>query len=229
MKLYFAPGACSLAPHIIACETGLTLDLHKVEFGPAGATADGDDFAVVNPKSAVPALILGDGQVLTENAVVLQYLAAQAPDAGLGPPPFGMERWRFLELLNFIATELHKGFLPLFHQEFGPQGREAAIKLLTRRFELLSGYLADRSFLMGDRFTLLDAYAYVTLTWTRMHKIDLGRWPSLVSYMERIESRPAVQKARQEEGLDGGAPQTGEQPAGDQQAMQAARGASAAG
>lgn len=224
MKLYFAPGACSLAPHIVACETGLTLELHRVEFGPSGVKADGADYAGVNPKVAVPALELDDGQVLTENAVVLQYLAAQAPDAGLGPPPFGMERWRFLETLNFIATELHKGFIPLFHKEFGAQGREAAIGLLTQRFEILAGYLADRTWLSGDRFTILDAYAYVTLTWTRMHEIDLGPWPSLTSYLERVESRPAVRKARQEEGLEGGAAQPPDQPAKD-----AASGASAAG
>src|SRR5437762_10566344 len=97
MKLYFAPGACSLAPHIGACEAGLTLELHKVEFGPSGKAVDGQDFAEINPKAAVPALVLDDGQLLTENAVILQYLAAQAPDAGIGPPPFGIERWRFLE------------------------------------------------------------------------------------------------------------------------------------
>jgi glutathione S-transferase len=205
MKLYFAPGACSLAPHIVACETGLTLELHKVEFGPSGMAVDGQDFAEINPKAAVPALALDDGQLLTENAVILQYLAAQAPDAGIGPPPFGMERWRFLEMLNFIATELHKGFIPLFHKEFGDQGREAAIKLLKARFELLAGYLADRSYLAGDHFTIVDAYAYVVLTWTRMHKIDLSAWPSLASFVERIEARPAVKTARREEGLDPGA------------------------
>ncbi len=205
MKLYFSPGACSLAPHIVACETGLTLDLHKVDFGTSGKQVDGQDYAEINPKAAVPALELDDGQLLTENAVILQYLAAQAPDAGIGPAPFGMERWRFLEALNFIATELHKGFIPLFHKEFGDQGREAAIKLLTARLELQSGYLADRSYLMGQHFTVLDAYLYVVLTWTRMHRIDLAPWPNLVSFMERMEARPAVQTARQEEGLDAGA------------------------
>lgn len=204
MKLYFAPGACSLAPHIVACETGLKLDLHKVDFGAGGKHADGQDYKEINPKGAVPTLILDDGQALTENAVILQYLAAQAPDAGLGPPPFGIERWRFLEALNFIATELHKGFIPLFHKEFGDQGRDSAIKLLKERFELQSGYLADRSYLMGHHFTVLDAYLYVVLTWTRMHQIDLSSWPNLVSYIERMEARPAVKTARQEEGLEGG-------------------------
>jgi glutathione S-transferase len=201
MKLYYAPGACSLAPHIVALEAGLKLDLHKVEFGPSGKSVDGRDFTGVNPKGAVPTLELDDGQILTENAVVLQYLASLAPDAGLGPPPLGMERWRFLELLNFIATELHKTFAILFKPQLA-QVREPVVTMLGQRFELLANTLADRSYLTGERFTIVDAYAYVMTTWARLHRIELDQWPSLVSFAQRVEARDCVRQARREEGLE---------------------------
>jgi glutathione S-transferase len=201
MKLYFAPGACSLAPHIVAREAGLEIALEKVEFAADGRWAGGRDYWRINPKGAVPALELDSGDILTENAVVLQYLASLAPQANLGPPAEGLAHWRFLETLNFIATELHKGFTPLFK---GPtdEVRRTTVEALGKRFDLLSAQLADRSWLTGERFTIADAYAYVTLNWTRLHKIDLTPWPSLQAYMSRIEARPAVQQARREEGLD---------------------------
>jgi glutathione S-transferase len=208
MKLYYAPGACSLAPHIIAREAGLNLDLEKVEFGPDGRRAGGRDYWTINPKGTVPALELDGGEVLTENAVVLQYLASLAPDANLGPPAQGVARWRFLELLNFIATELHKGFTPLFKQPT-PDLRQATVDALRVRFDRLAAQLADRSYLTGDRFTIADAYAYVVLSWTRLHKLDLTPWPSLRTFMDRVESRPAVSQARTEEGLGAGPERAG--------------------
>jgi glutathione S-transferase len=212
MKLYYAPGACSLAPHVIAREAGLDVRLEKVEFGPDGRWAGGRNYWQINPKGAVPALELDNGELLTENAVILQYLASLAPQAGLGPPAEGMAHWRFLELLNFIATELHKGFAPLFKQPT-PAVREAAIEALGLRFDLLARQLADRSYLTGERFTIADAYAYVTLNWTRLHRLDLTPWPSLRALMDRIEARPAVRQARREEGLDTPAQQrSGPQP-----------------
>ena len=212
MKLYYAPGACSLAPHVIAREAGLDVRLEKVEFGPDGRWAGGRNYWQINPKGAVPALELDNGELLTENAVILQYLASLAPQAGLGPPAEGMAHWRFLELLNFIATELHKGFAPLFKQPT-PAVREAAIEALGLRFDLLARQLADRSYLTGERFTIADAYAYVTLNWTRLHRLDLTPWPSLRALMDRIEARPAVRHARREEGLDTPAQQrSGPQP-----------------
>ena len=213
MKLYYAPGACSLAPHIIAREAGLDVRLEPVEFRADGRWAGGRDFWQINPKGAVPALELDNGEVLTENAVVLQYLASLAPQADLGPPAQGMPRWRFLELLNFIATELHKGFAPLFKQPT-PEVRDQTLQALGVRFELLARQLADRSYLTGERFTIADAYAYVMLSWTRMHKLDLASWPSLGAFLDRVAARPAVRLARQEEGLDAPAPQRGDpQPA----------------
>ena len=202
MKLYYAPGACSLAPHIIAREAGLDLLLEKVEFQADGSrTAGGRDYWEINPKGAVPTLELDSGERLTENAVVLQYLASLAPQADLGPPADGLPRWRFLELLNFIATELHKGFAPLFKQPT-PELRDSTIKALDQRLALLARQLADRSYLTGNRFTIADAYAYVMLTWTRIHHVDVTRWPSLQAFMDRVEQRPAVRQARREEGLE---------------------------
>ncbi|MDB5443720.1 MAG: hypothetical protein JWP86_2877 [Phenylobacterium sp.] len=206
MKLYYAPGACSLAPHIIAREAGLDVRLEKVEFGADGRWAGGRDYWQINPKGAVPALELDDGEVLTENAVILQYLASLAPQAGLGPPAQGMAHWRFLELLNFIATELHKGFAPLFKQPT-PGLRDSTVEALAQRFDLLVRQLADRAYLTGERFTIADAYAYVILNWTRLHQLDLTPWPSLRAFMDRVETRPAVQQARREEGLDAPAQQ----------------------
>jgi glutathione S-transferase len=216
MKLYYAPGACSLAPHIVAREAALEVQLEKVEFGADGRWAGGRDYWQINPKGAVPALQLDTGEVLTENAVVLQYLASLAPEADLGPPAEGLARWRFLELLNFIATELHKGFAPLFKQPT-PELRDSTVEALGQRFDLLSRQLADRSYLTGERFTIADAYAYVTLNWTRLHQLDLTPWPSLRALLDRIETRPAVQQARREEGLDAPAQERdGLQPASDE-------------
>ena len=136
MKLYYAPGACSLAPHIVALEAKLDIKLDKVQFGLKRLTEDGRDYYGVNSKGAVPALELDDGQVLTENAVVLQYLAARAPAANLIPAD-GLARWRVLELLNYIATELHKGFAPLFNPAITPEAREATVKALGKKFDFL--------------------------------------------------------------------------------------------
>jgi glutathione S-transferase len=208
MKLYYAPGACSLAPHIIAREAGLSLDLEKVEFDADGRRAGGRDYWTINPKGSVPALELDGGEVLTENAVILQYLTSLAPDSDLGPPADGLAHWRFLELLNFIATELHKGFAPLFKQPT-PDLRQATVDALKVRFDRLAAQLADRSYLTGDRFTIADAYAYVVLSWTRLHKLDLTPWPSLRTFMDRVENRPAVSQARTEEGLGAGPERAG--------------------
>jgi glutathione S-transferase len=203
MKLYYAPGACSLAPHIVAREAGIDIRLEKVEFKPDGrrVVEDGRSYWEINHKGAVPAIELDDGELMTENAVILQYLASLAPQTRLGPPAEGMAHWRFLELLNFIATEIHKGFGPLFKQA-PPEWRSQVVEALLFRFELLSRQLADRTFLTGDHFTIADAYAYVMLTWSHLHKVNLESWPTLLSYEERIELRPAVREARLAEGLD---------------------------
>ena len=197
MKLYYAPAACSLAPHIAAREAGLDLALEKVDLGTK-KTESGRDYLSINPKGAVPALELDTGDVLTENAIVLQYLADKAPQSGLMVAN-GMARWHFLELVNFIATELHKGFGPLWHPT-SAEGREAAIENLSKRFDILDRQLGDQPYLTGETFTIADAYAYAVLNWTKIHKIDMRRWPRLMAFLDRVAARPAVLRALAEEG-----------------------------
>lgn len=199
MKLYYAPGACSLAPHIVAREAGLELDLVKIDLA-AKRTEAGDDYLPINPKGSVPALRLDDGALLTENAVVLQYLAAQAPSARL-MPEHGFERYRLLEWLNFVATELHKGFGPLWNPATPDSVRQATRDTLGGKFDYLQQALEGRDYLTGDRFTIADVYAFVVLNWTAMHDIDLSRWPGLVAFAQRVAARPAVRNALGAEGL----------------------------
>lgn len=199
MRLYYAPGACSLAPHLVILEAGLDVKLDKVTFGQKRTTEDGRDFLAINPQGSVPALELDDGSVLTENAVVLQYLASLAPEALLAPQE-GMAHWRLLETLNFIATELHKGFSPLFHKPQA-QVREALMKQLRDRLRLLEAKLGRKQFLIGEHFTIADAYAFVILRWARRFQIELSPPSELASYFERLLQRPAVERALAEEGL----------------------------
>lgn len=199
MQLYYLPGACSLAPHIAIREAGLDVKLNKVAFGAERRTEDGRDFYSVNPQGAVPTLELESGEVLTENAVLLQYIAAQAPGSGLAPSE-GMARWRLLETLNFIATELHKSFSPLFRNP-APEAREAQIKLILGRFKLLEGKLGDQPYLAGDAFSIADAYAFVMFVWASKFSLDLSGFPKLTAYFQRLKARPAVQQSLREEGL----------------------------
>jgi glutathione S-transferase len=200
MKLYYAPGACSLAPHIAAREAGLDIEFEQVDIR-AKKTSDGGDFFAVNPKGAVPALRLDDGAVLTENAVVLQYIAEQAPGSGLLPPAGSIERWRVLELLNYIATEVHKGFGPLWNPASSPEVREATIKVLGKKFDFLQQQLGDKPYLAGETFTVADAYAFAVLSWTGFHKVDFTSWPKLQQYLARIAERPGALAALRAEGL----------------------------
>jgi glutathione S-transferase len=199
MKLYYSPGACSLAPHIVAREAGLGVALEKVDLG-AKRTETGRNYLTINPKGAVPALELDGGEVLTENAIVLQYLADKAPQSGLAVSD-GMARWHFQELVNFIATELHKGFAPLWDSRTTPAGREIVGENLSKRFSILERQLGDQPYLTGETFTIADAYAYAVLKWANIHKIDLSRWPRLVTFLDRVADRPAVRRALTEEGL----------------------------
>ena len=199
MKLYYAPAACSLAPHIVAAEGGVAVDLVKVDIR-AKKLEDGSDYLQVNPKGAVPALGLDEGGVHTENAVVMQYIAERAPGSGLVPAG-GLERWRLLELLNYIATEVHKGFGPLWNPASTPEVRDGAIANLSKKFDFLEKQLGDRAYLTGDAFTIADAYAFAVLSWTGHLKVPFDRWPKLQAYMGRVAQRPAVQTALREEGL----------------------------
>ena len=197
MKLFYAPGACSLGPHIIVREAGLdNVQLVKVTFGKERPTEDGRNFYDINPQGAVPALELDDGQVLAEAQVILQFLAAQKPEAKLAPTE-GMARWRLLETLNFIATELHKGTSPLYKGPT-PEAAETTKANLVNRYKLLEQKVGDKDYLLGQ-FTVADAYAYVVLNWARRFEVSVS--PKLDAYFARVRSRPGVQKALEEEGL----------------------------
>ena len=200
MKLYYAPGACSLASHILALEAGLPLDLVKVDL-KAKKAEDGGDYLAVNSKGYVPTLLLPSGESLTESAVVLQFLADQAPDRGLAPAFGTLARYHLQEWLNFIASELHKGFGPLWNAASSGEAKEAARSQLAKRFAWLDGAFGGRPYLMGEGFSAADCYAFVVLSWTGMHHIDMSPYPNLQAYLARIGARPAVQQALKEEGL----------------------------
>src|ERR671917_2942989 len=185
MKLYYAPGACSLAPHIVAREAGLRLDLEKVDLGK-GRTENGAVFADINPKGYVPALALDDGEVLTEVSALVQYLADQAPQAGLAPAAGTIERYRLLEWLGFISTEIHKGFGPPWKPET-PEATKAAAKAnLAKRFAYLDQRLGRGPYLMGERFTVADAYLFTVTNWTNFHGLSLTEYPNLAAFMSRV-------------------------------------------
>jgi glutathione S-transferase len=200
MKLYFSPGACSLASHIALREAGIDVELVKVE-GRGAKTAAGRDFAEVTTKAYVPALELNDGSVLTEGTAILPFIADQAPASGLAPAPGTMERYRLHEWLGYINSEIHKSFSPFFAPGSTDAQKEAAKALLDRRLRYAEEILAGRDFLLGDVFTVADAYLYTVLSWCRYVNIDLGTWPVLKDYHDRIAARPAVVEARKQEGL----------------------------
>jgi glutathione S-transferase len=200
MKLYYSPGACSLSPHIVACEAELPVELIKVDL-ESKLVANGEDFRHLNPNGYVPLLILDDGNSLTEGPAIVQYLADQAPDKKLIPPAGTFERYQLQQWLNFISTEIHKSFSPLFNPVAPEGAKELATSILMRRLETVSDQLSSQPYLLGDNFTVADAYLFVTLSWGQYVNIDISRWPALARYTDRISERPAVQKAMQEEGL----------------------------
>ncbi len=202
MKLYYKPGACSMASHIILNELGVAFDLDKTDTD-AGTTETGDDFRQISPNGYVPALITNDGDIVTENPAVLQYLADQAPDAGLAPAHGTLARTRLQELLNFVSSELHKSFGPFFSGvEMDDARREKAEAGVQRRAAYIEGSLADgRDFLLGDTFTVADAYAFVVLNWAGFVGVNLDAHPKTQAYVARIAARPASIKAMIAEGL----------------------------
>jgi glutathione S-transferase len=200
MKLYYAPGACSLAPHIVAREAGLRLDLEKVDLR-SGKTESGAAFAEINPKGYVSALALDGGEVLTEVSALVQYLADQAPGAGLVPGAGASERYRLLEWLGFISTEIHKGFGPLWKPQTPEAAKDMAKENLAKRFAYLDRHLARGPYLLGERFTVADAYLFTVTNWTNFHGIDLKPYPNLQAFMERVGARPKVREALSAEGL----------------------------
>lgn len=200
MKLYYAPGACSLSPHIVANEAGIPLDLVKVDTKTKTIAREGD-YWDVNPKGYVPALELDDGELLTEGPAIVQYLADLAPAAGLAPENGSFARVRLQEMLNYITAELHKTYSPLFNPELLPLVREERLAYLRKRYALLEKQLAGRRYLIGDRFTIADAYLFVVTNWARAVKLDLGEFPNLEAFQKRVGSRKAVLKAMRAEGL----------------------------
>ena len=200
MKLYYAPGACSLASHIALHETGLPFEIEKVDFATK-KTALGDDFMQINPKGYVPTIKLDDGSILTEGGAILQYIADQQPDSGLAPKAGTMERYRLQEWLTFIGTEIHKTFSPMFNKAAAEEVKTNARNLLTKRLGYVETRLANKPYLMGDKFSVADAYLFTVVSWSNFTGFDLSPFPKLKEYMARVAARPKVQAAMQAEGL----------------------------
>lgn len=197
MKLYYAPGACSLSPHIVALEAGIPIELEKVDL-KTHKTAGGEDFYAVNPKGYVPALKLDDGSFLTEGPAIVQYLADQKPASKLAPANGTLPRYHLQEWLGFINSEIHKNFGPLFGAASDEVKNDARAKV-AKRFEFVDGQLAGKPFLLGDDFTVADAYLFVMLTWAHHLKIALPA--HLSAFFARVAQRPKVHQAMKDEGL----------------------------
>jgi glutathione S-transferase len=200
MKLYYSPGACSLSPHIVANEAGIALELVKVDTRTKAIRQEGD-FWAVNPKGYVPALELDDGEVLTEGPAIVQYLADSRPEAALAPANGTFARVRLQETLNYITSEIHKAYSPLFNPEVLPAVREERLAYLRKRYALIERQLEGRKYLLGDSFTIADAYLYAVTNWARSVKLDLSGFPNLREFQKRVGSRKAVLAALRAEGL----------------------------
>jgi glutathione S-transferase len=200
MKLYYSPGACSLSPHIVTRELGIPVELKKVNTKDK-TVEGGGDYWKVNGRGYVPALELDNGEILTEGPAIVQYLADQKPEAGLAPEWGTFERYRLQEWLNFLTSEVHKQFSPLFKPNTPEEYKKIVKENIATRFDWLDKQLADRDYLMGKTFTVADAYAFVLIGWSKFQGIDLARWPSITAYHKRVGARAKVQEAMQAEGL----------------------------
>lgn len=200
VKLYFSPGACSMAPHIVLLETGLPFTLEAVDLRTQ-TTAGGASYASINPKGQVPALELKDGTVLTEGPAITQFLADLAPGANLAPSNGTLERYQLVSLLNFISAEIHKNFIPLFDRAAGEGVHSRAHAALATRLAYLEQELLGKDFLTGDRFTIADAYLYAVLNWCGAVNLSLSDFNHLEAYVTRVGLRPSVQQALRAEGL----------------------------
>src|SRR5512141_1868153 len=199
MKLYYAPGVCSLSPHIVAREAGLPLTLVRVD-NKNKKTESGEDYRAINPKGYVPLLELDNGVRLTEGPAIVQYLADLAPASKLAPANGTFERYQLQEWLNFVTSEIHKQFSPLFDPSMPEEAKAKFRDKLAARFDLIAGQLKGRDYLMGS-FTVADAYLFTVLSWAKDTGPDLARWPVLQEYVARVAARPQVQAAMKEEGL----------------------------
>ncbi len=194
MKLFYAPGACSLSPHIVVREAQLPVDLIRVDLATK-LMEDGTNFATVNPKGYVPALQLDDGRILHEGVAIVQYLADLAPEKRLAPPNGTFDRAKLQQWLNFVSTEIHKSFSPLFNAAIPDVVKQIYKDKLAQRFGEIEADLGDQDYLTGAQFTVADAYLFTVLRWSRAFHIDLAQWPKLQAYFARIAARPAVKAA----------------------------------
>lgn len=202
MKLYFSPGACSLSPHIVLRESGLKFDLEQVDLRAKTIKSSGADFKQVNPKGQAPTLQLDNGDVLTEGAVIVQYVADQKPESGLAPKAGSMERYRLQEWLNFIASDLHKTFSNLFNPKAPDEFKGVVRELLTtNKFAYVDQKLAGKQYIMGDKFTVADAYLFTIGRWAKSMKLELDKLANYQATMARIAARPSVQEALKAEGI----------------------------
>lgn len=200
MKLYYMPGACSLATHILLRETGAKFDIERVDRDKK--TETGADFMAINPKGYVPALQLDDGEIVTENVVLHGFVADSKPDTKLAPAHGTRARLKQDELAVYISTEIHKGYSPLFNPAITEEGRKAAIERLTSRYNLIEQHLSDgRPYLTGDNFATVDAYLFTVTNWSTPLKIDLSAFPNVMAFQKRVAGRKAVQEAMIAEGL----------------------------
>ena len=199
-KLYYVPGACSLSPHIALREAGLPFDLVLANL-KTKTLSDGSDYLAVNPKGQVPVLELNDGQRLTEGPAIVQYIADQAPAAKLAPPAGTLARYRLMEWLNFITSELHKGFSPLFNPATPEEYKTIARARLIDRLTLVDSQLAGKDYLMSEGFSVADAYLFTVVNWSKPVGLDISALKNLAAFMGRVAARPAVQEALKAEGL----------------------------
>lgn len=200
MKLYLSPGVCSLSPHIVLHELGFPHETETVNL-KTKVTASGGNFLDINPKGYVPALQLAGGDVLTEGPAIVQYLADLKPELKLAPPNGSLARYQLQSWLTFIGTELHKHFSPFFNPAATDDMKAMARANIERRLGYVNTQLEGNAYLMGDDFTVADAYLFTVLGWTRIIKLDLAPWPNVVAYQARVRARPAVQRALHAEGL----------------------------
>lgn len=200
MKLFYYPGACSLAPHIVAQELGLSLQLEKVDLA-AKKTSDGKDYLVINPKGAVPALQLENGEVITEGPAIMQLLADKNPGSGLAPAAGSLDRYRLQEMLGYINSEIHKGYSPLFNPALSDTARWEVIANLHSRYQPIEKRLEAHDYLVGNQFTAADAYFFTVTNWADHLKVDLSKYVRVAAFQQRVGSRPAVYAALKAEGL----------------------------
>ena len=200
MKLYYAAGACSLSPHIVALEAGIAVELEKVDT-KAKRTASGEDYWQINPKGYVPALQLDNGELLTEGTAIVQYLADLKPESGLAPANGTTARYRLQETLGYISSELHKSYTPLFKPDTPDAVRDERKDYLRKRYALLDQHLSKHDWLIGEQFTAADAYLFTVTNWAQHVGLDLSDFPAILAFQQRVSSRPQVQSALKAEGL----------------------------